>query len=420
MDALERSKGLFGVNSPTTLLNVGNVSAVCSLLREKVDKWLPASSLLEAELGKAAHKLGLPPRQSHRAKTNQEALALLKAMKAASGDIALVTVLAAHSLTSLSNPLSLAMSKADGVAEAMRRILWPLVDALGSITDGRRTDAQRILGNLRKGFERDEHALAFAPKVEDFTQEAASLLALVRVVEPPARAMETPPLPAVVSQAAPVPVVLPKAAAVAPRNKRSQAKGDSVAAWVPQAIANHTLLEVTVRTWIGSGRGMTPTMARGVQTALTSEAVPAQWSERARTAMEQQRKEFSFLSLDANTLVVSARDERVQWYTFGGSMVNQILAQHFTEFCGLPSEGNELAVSFDLRMDAHALQDKIHGVEVEDVLARMSFDTEAVESLKFHQTLPPELQQRVLRARLVDRAALRRVMESETKVVFLE
>ncbi len=135
--------------------------------------------------------------------------------------------------------------------------------------------------------------------------------------------------------------------------------------------------------------------------------------------MEQQRKEFSFLSPDTNTLVVSARDERIQWYTFGGSMVNQILSQHCTESCGLPSEGNELGVSFDLRIDAHALLDKIQGIKVEDVLARMSFDTDAVESLKFHQTLPPELQQRVLRARLVDTAAMRRVMECETKVVFL-
>jgi hypothetical protein len=46
----------------------------------------------------------------------------------------------------------------------------------------------------------------------------------------------------------------------------------------------------------------------------------------------------------------------------------------------LPSEGNELAMSFDLHMDAHTLLDKIQGVEVDEVLARMSFDTEAVES----------------------------------------
>jgi hypothetical protein len=159
-------------------------------------------------------------------------------------------------------------------------------------------------------------------------------------------------------------------------------------------------------------------MARGVQTALTSETVPKQWSERAKAAMAQQRKEFSFLSPDTNTLVVSAQDDRIQWYTFGGSMVNQILSQHLTEFCGLPSEGDELSIRFDLRMDAHALLDRIHQVEVEDVLARMSFDPDAVESLKFHQTLPPELQQRVLRARLVDRAALLRVIESATKVVY--
>jgi len=158
-----------------------------------------------------------------------------------------VTVLAAHSLASLSNPLSLAMSKADGVTEAMRRVPWPLVDALGSITDGRSTDAQRILGNLREGFGCDEHALAFAPKVEEFTKDAAALLALAQLVEPPARPVETPQVPVAVPQAASVPVVLPKPAAVAPRNKQSQAKGDSVAAWVPQDIANYTLVEVTVQ-----------------------------------------------------------------------------------------------------------------------------------------------------------------------------
>jgi hypothetical protein len=49
----------------------------------------------------------------------------------------------------------------------------------------------------------------------------------------------------------------------------------------------------------------------------------------------------------------------------------------------------------------------------------MPFDTDGVESLKFHHTLPPELQPRVLGARLVDRAALRRVLESETKLVFV-
>lgn len=156
-----------------------------------------------------------------------------------------------------------------------------------------------------------------------------------------------------------------------------------------------------------------------MQTALTSESVPSQWSERARAAMEQQRQEFSFLSPDTNTLVGSAQDERMNWYTFGGSMVNQMLSRHFTEFCGLASEGNELSISFDLRMDAHELLEKIEAVEADDVIARMSFDLAAVEALKFHQTLPPELQQRVLRARLVDRAALSRVMELGTKVVFV-
>ncbi len=170
--------------------------------------------------------------------------------------------------------------------------------------------------------------------------------------------------------------------------------------------------------WIGSGQGMSPVMARGVRNVLTSETVSATWSERAKAAMEEQRKEFRFLSPDTNTLVVSAPDNPVQWYTFGGSMVNQILSRHLTEFCGLPCEANDLSIRFDLRMDAQALLERIQGVALEEVLAGISFDRDAVESLKFHQTLPPELRQRVLQARLVDRTALGRTIQSETRVVF--
>ena len=61
----------------------------------------------------------------------------------------------------------------------------------------------------------------------------------------------------------------------------------------------------------------------------------------------------------------------------------------------------------------------IQGLEADDVIARMTFDEAAVESLKFHQTLPPELQQRVLRASLVDQAALDRVLGQTTRVVMV-
>jgi ATP-dependent Lhr-like helicase len=170
--------------------------------------------------------------------------------------------------------------------------------------------------------------------------------------------------------------------------------------------------------WIGSGQGIGPTMSRAIQASLTSETVPPQWSARARSAMQQQRQEFSFLSPDTHTLLVSAHDKSIIWYTFGGSMVNQILARHFTEFCGLPSEGNELSVTFDLWTDPHALIQKIECVHIDDLIARFSFDLTAVEALKFHQTLPPQLQQRVLKARMIDHDALQRVLALRTKVVF--
>jgi ATP-dependent Lhr-like helicase len=171
--------------------------------------------------------------------------------------------------------------------------------------------------------------------------------------------------------------------------------------------------------WIGNGQGMSLTMSQGVQAVLTSAIVSAHWSERARAAMEEQRQELSFLSPDSHSLVVSGRDDRVHWYTFGGSTVNQILSRHFTEFCGLSSEGNEWSVTFDPGTDAQALLGKIKGLEADEVIARMTFDEAAVEALKFHQTLPPELQQRVLRASLVDQAALDRVLGQTTRVVMV-
>jgi hypothetical protein len=95
--------------------------------------------------------------------------------------------------------------------------------------------------------------------VEEFTTEAASLLAaaqVVQVVQPAARPVETPQVPVAAPQAATVPAVTPRPAAAAPRNKRSQAKGDSVAAWVPQDIANYTLVEVTVQTVDGASQAL--------------------------------------------------------------------------------------------------------------------------------------------------------------------
>jgi hypothetical protein len=247
--AMDRSKGLFGVGSSSALLNVSNVSDVCARLRAKVDEWLLSSSVLESELDKAAPKLRLSPRQSQRAKTNQEALGLLKVLKTAASDIAMVTVLADHPLTSLSSPLSMAMSKAEGVKNALGRISWDLVDALDGIDDERAASAREVLTALREGFGCDEHAVALSGAVDGFMRSAVSLLAKTKRVESPA----PPPKQE-------QPVVVPRVEPPKPpKVKRSQARGDSVASWVPQDFANYTLVEVPVRTADGGSSLMVVT-----------------------------------------------------------------------------------------------------------------------------------------------------------------
>jgi hypothetical protein len=222
-----------------------------------VKEWLPSSSVLESELDKAAPKLGLAPRQSQRAKTNQEALGLLKALNAAAGDIAMVTVLADHPLTSSSSPLSMAMSRADGVKSALGRISWDLVAALDGIEDERATSSKEILTDLRDGFSCDEHAVALSGKVDRFMSSAVALLAKATRVEPslPPREPEPEPKPPLFVP----PVETPKPTTPSPKVKRSQARGDSVASWVPQDFANYTLVDVTVQTADGGSLSLVVT-----------------------------------------------------------------------------------------------------------------------------------------------------------------
>ncbi|MEY5014437.1 MAG: hypothetical protein RIS92_795, partial [Verrucomicrobiota bacterium] len=245
--ALERSKALFGVASATALLNVSNVSDLCARLRTKIESWLPSSSVLESELDKAAPKLALPPRQSQRAKTNQEALALLKALKSASGDVAMVTTLSDHPLTTLNNPLSMAMSTADAVKNALARIAWDLVTALHTIEDERTPNAVEILTNFKDAFSRDEHAVSMASAVDDFMQSSVLLLAKTKRVETPLPPQQ--PLPKPLQTDVHPPTEPPKPAAPPPSKiKRSQARGDSVAPWVPHDFAKYALVDATVRT----------------------------------------------------------------------------------------------------------------------------------------------------------------------------
>ena len=170
--------------------------------------------------------------------------------------------------------------------------------------------------------------------------------------------------------------------------------------------------------WIGSSQGLSFTMARGIQKVLTSSEPSLTWSSRTSTAMEQLRSDFVFLNPEGHTLATFAEARRTEWHTFAGAAVNEILATHLSAACGLPCQANELAITFNDRTDAHAILEKLNQLQTDVIVAGIAFDSDAVESLKYHQTLPPDLQQFVLLQRIVNLPALEHALQQKTTAVF--
>ena len=62
----------------------------------------------------------------------------------------------------------------------------------------------------------------------------------------------------------------------------------------------------------------------------------------------------------------------------------------------------------------------IAALNPDDVAARASFDEDAVEALKFHECLPPSLQQEVLRHRSVRKEVLMETLTTATHPVYID
>ena len=171
--------------------------------------------------------------------------------------------------------------------------------------------------------------------------------------------------------------------------------------------------------WIGSGQGMSHHLARAVKTVLTSTMASNLWSTRATTAMESIRNEFSYVRGDGHSLVVFQGGRRVEWFTFAGGGTNDILSGHLARVHGMSSQANDLSVSFPDGTRVDDLVTTLASLSPSDVASLAAFDEEAVEALKFHECLPPALQQEVLRLRCVQQEVLTETLNTPTHPVFV-
>ncbi len=171
--------------------------------------------------------------------------------------------------------------------------------------------------------------------------------------------------------------------------------------------------------WIGSGQGLSHYIAEGVKRVLTSKEDAAWWSSRARTALEQMRSEFQFIKAEGHTLVVFQAARRLDWYNFAGGVANDIISSHLARIVGLSCQPNDLAISFPEGTDATQALEHLSSLTAAHIAAKVHFDVQAVEALKFHECLPPPLQQAVLKSRMVKEEFLESLLLLPTTPVFV-
>ena len=171
--------------------------------------------------------------------------------------------------------------------------------------------------------------------------------------------------------------------------------------------------------WIGSGQGLSHYIASAVKQVLTSSADSAIWSTRTREAIERTRAEFKFVKADGHTLAVVQGVRRVDWYNFAGGAANDIISGHLARTVGISCQPNDLALSFPEGTDSTKLMEQLASMTAQQVAEHASFDQQAVESLKFHECLPPPMQQAVLKSRLVRQEFLESILSKRTTSVFI-
>jgi hypothetical protein len=131
------------------------------------------------------------------------------------------------------------------------------------------------------------------------------------------------------------------------------------------------------------------------------------------------RTEFQFLKAEGHTLAVFKEARRVDWYNFAGGAANDIISSHLARIAGLSCQPNDLALSFPEGTDATKLMEQLASLTALQVAEHAVFDEQAVEALKFHECLPPPMQQAVLKSRLVKQELLESVLSIRTTSVFV-
>jgi ATP-dependent Lhr-like helicase len=164
--------------------------------------------------------------------------------------------------------------------------------------------------------------------------------------------------------------------------------------------------------WLGEGQMLSYRLCQGIRRLLAGDEQPPFWSRRANAALEELRAEYAWATPEATSVVRHPNGE-VRWWTFGGGVVNALLAD------ALRSEVDGRADNFCIRFPATSALDEVErriaGVRAEDV--RPVPNPAAIEQMKFAECLPPHLAAEVFCSRFDDPEGVKRVLGEPRRVV---
>jgi len=169
--------------------------------------------------------------------------------------------------------------------------------------------------------------------------------------------------------------------------------------------------------WKGAGRGLSYRVCQAIKQFLAGSHGRDWWSQRTQSRITEIRADFAWLDADT-TFVLAVPDGEIQWWTFGGVGANASLSQALSEITLDRVTSDSLAITFGSSTTWNAVEGALQHLRrrVPEEM-RPAVADEAVDGLKFSESVPRELALNMLQNRLLDVAAVRHVLAQSVRVV---
>ena len=164
--------------------------------------------------------------------------------------------------------------------------------------------------------------------------------------------------------------------------------------------------------WLGEGQFLSFEVCQSIRHVLAGEFIEEFWSKRAKEKAQKVRHEHPWVYADSTTLLQTPSGE-VQWWTFAGGAVNDLLSHYFRSPTGVRSDN--LTVRFPTTCTSKDIEEQLDLASAE--LFVPVPNAEAIENMKFSECLPSLTAAEVFCARCDNPAVLRSVLHERRRVV---